>query len=55
MISPELTAVIQYSLPLYTKPNARITVIVDARKISYVAQSYALQPGAATTTILIEM
>ena len=53
--TPELTPVIQYYLPLYTKPNARITVTVDALKISYVAQSYALQPAVAATSILIEM
>jgi len=53
--TPVLTPVIQDYLPLYMKPNARITVTVDARKISYVTQSYALQPAVAATSILIEM
>jgi len=47
--SPELTPVLHYYLLLYTKPNARFTIIVDL----YAAQSYASQ--ASAYTILIEL
>jgi len=52
VISPEFTPVLHHYLQLYTKPNARFTVIVDT-DTPYAAQPYASQESA--DSILIEL